>query len=409
MDYTNYIIIAIIVLLLILLIILLFKKNNNQSDYKFIEKDLTNKIEKLLRDNKESINDKILNFEKSINKEQSEFRNINLKESSELKLNIQKLNSENIEKIDKVTNEFLKLQTTIISTINNELEKINKKVEDRLSEGFKKTNETFLDVMKRLSIIDETQKKIEGLTVNIGSLQEVLTDKKTRGNFGEVQLEIILNSAFGENQSKIYEIQKTLSNKLVCDAFIKLPNDELGMAIDSKFPLENYKKMVDSNSDELIKKEATRLFKSDIKKHIDDISSKYIIEGETASQAIMFLPAEAIFAEINAYHQDLIEYSNKYNVVLTSPTTLMALFKVIIVVNRDSEMAKHSKVLQGQLRELGDEFKRYSKRWDSLQTHISQVTKDVSDINTTTNKINNKFSKISNATIEVEDVTLLEN
>lgn len=445
----DYVLYGLIVVVIVLLLVILFKlgneKSNSNSEY--FEKEISNKIENLLRDNKDVVTEKIAIFEKDINKEQNEFKTTFLKENAELKSNIIEINAKNIEKlekdinefkvfraeinkeqnefktsflkesasfksnidlsntkniekIDKVISDFKKLQTDIMINISNELEKVNKRVEDRLTEGFKNTNETFTNVMNRLSVIDETQKKIEGLTANIGSLQDVLSDKKTRGNFGEVQLEIILSSAFGENQGSIYQLQKTLSNKLKCDAFIKLPNDALGMAIDSKFPLENYKKMVSATSDEFTKKESTRLFKENMKKHINDISKKYIIEGETTNQAIMFLPAEAIFAEVNAYHQDIIELAQKSNVVITSPTTIMALFKVILLANRDVEMAKHARQLQQQLYELSGEFKRYSERWNKLQGSIEKVTTDVKNINATTDKINNKFDKIKNASID---------
>ena len=176
------------------------------------------------------------------------------------------------------------------------------------------------------------------------------------------------------------------------------PNGNIG--IDSKFPLENYRIMKDKSSsdDKIIA--ATRLFKQDIKKHIDAISSKYIIEGETGNQSIMFVPSEAVFAEINAYYDELVDYANKKRVLITSPTTLMALLKVIVFVHKDSELNKNAKMLFKELEILGKDFKLYSKRWESLQKDIDKVTQDVKDINTTTSKLSNKFEKIQNGKIE---------
>ena len=284
--------------------------------------------------------------------------------------------------------------------IENRLNVINDRVNERLDENFEKTNKTFTSVLERLSKIDEAQKKIDTLSNDIVSLQGVLTDKKTRGIFGEVNLKNIMENVFGENNKKIYQLQYSLENGTIADCALFAP-EPLGLiCIDSKFPLENYQRMVDRNNSELERTQASKLFKADVKKHIDAIASKYIISGVTADQAILFLPAEAIFAEINAYHNDLIEYAYKKRVWLTSPTTLISTLTTIQVIMMNLERDKYAKVIHNELKLLDEEFKRYKERWDKLSRSIETVSKDVKDIHTTSEKITKRFNSINQVEID---------
>ena len=205
---------------------------------------------------------------------------------------------------------------------------------------------------------------------------------------------------FGDKNDAIYQEQYTFSNTSIADAVLFAPEPLGVVAIDSKFPLENYRIMVDKNRSKLDREAAEKLFKSDVKKHIDAISSKYIIPGETSDQAIMFLPAEAIFAEINAYHQDIIEYAYKKRVWITSPTTLMSTLTTIEVIIKNQERDKYAKVIQEELQKLSVEFGRYRERWDKLSRSIETVSKDVAEINTTTDKITKRFDSINSVDIE---------
>ncbi len=287
--------------------------------------------------------------------------------------------------------------------IEERLRMINDKVNERLDQNFEKTNKTFTSVLERLSKIDEAQKKIELLSSDIVSLQSVLTDKKSRGIFGEVNLKHILVSVFGENPKNIYQMQYSFSNGTIADCVLFAP-EPLGLiAIDSKFPLENYQNMVDRNNSELVRREALKGFKTDMKKHIDAISSKYIIPGVTADQAILFLPAEAIFAEINAYHQDLIDYSYNKKVWITSPTTLISTLTTIQIIMKNIERDKYAKVIHDELKLLDVEFSRYRERWDKLSRSIDTVSKDVKDLNTTTDKITKRFNAINQVDVDKLD------
>lgn len=301
---------------------------------------------------------------------------------------------------EKVTKNFDKFQTILTekfdkleTKVDERLEKIGNKVEEKLSKGFEDTNKTFISVIERLKKIDEAQKNIDKLSTNIISLQDVLTDKKTRGTFGEVQLTNILEAIFDKND-KIYRLQHQFPNGKMADAVMFLPDPVGQIAIDSKFPLENYKAMVDNNETELNRETAKKGFKADLKKHIDDIATKYIIKDVTTDQAMLFLPAEAIFAEVHAYHPDIVEYSQKKRVWLTSPTTLMATLSTVQIILKNLEREKHSKIIKEHLDKLSQEFSRYSDRWDKLAKHIDTVSKDVHDINVTSGKISKKFAEI---------------
>ncbi len=317
---------------------------------------------------------------------------------------------ETVERLEKNTNKmtesFMSFSVGTSKTLNenfvslnervsSNLERINMKVEERLSEGFDKTNKTFVNILERLSKIDEAQRKIDSLSTNIISLQDVLTDKKSRGTFGEVQLNHILKTVFGEKNTPIYELQKRLNNGTIADAVLHIPEPVGMLCVDSKFPLENYQRMIDKSIPESERRIFERDFKTNVKKHINDISAKYIVEGVTSEQAIMFLPAEAIFAEINAYHQDLIDYAGSKKVWIASPTTLMSVLSTVQVVIRNMEREKYAGIIHEELNKLGKEFKLYKDRWDSLAKDIRKVYDDVDKINITSNKIEKKFDRIS--------------
>ncbi len=290
------------------------------------------------------------------------------------------------------------------TNLNEKIEKrllmINEKVNERLDENFEKTNKTFLNVIERLSKIDEAQKKIESLSLDIVSLQSILTDKKTRGIFGEVNLKHILVNVFGEKNDNIYRMQYTLSTGVIADCVVFAPEPLGTIAIDSKFPLENYQMMVDKKLTQDVRDNYEKMFKQDMKKHIDAISSKYIIQGETAEQAILFLPAEAIFAEINAYHQDIINYAYKKRVWLTSPTTLISTLTVIEMIIKNIERDKYTSIIHEELNKLGLEFSRYKERWDKLARSIQVVNKDVENVSITADKISKKFEAINRVEVQ---------
>lgn len=323
---------------------------------------------------------------------------------------IGKLETNVVKELGDFKNDFSRDLNSDFNSLNERLENkinlMNDKVNERLDENFKNSNKTFVSILERLSKIDEAQKKIDSLSTDIVSLQSILTDKKTRGIFGEVNLKNILVNVFGENNDKIYRIQYPFKNGVIADCVLFAP-EPLGLiAIDSKFPLENYRIMVDKNNSSVIRENASKHFKLDMKKHIDDISSKYIINGVTSDQAIMFLPAEAIFAEVNAYYPDLIEYAYKKRVWITSPTTLISTLTTIQVIIKNLERDKYAKVIHRELNLLSTEFNRYKERWDKLYRSIETVSKDVKEIHTTTDKITKRFDSINQVKIDGKDTEI---
>ena len=306
-----------------------------------------------------------------------------------------------------LTNDLLNDFNRLNDRIDLRLNKINEKVNENIDLNFEKTNKTFTNIVERLAKIDEAQKKIDSLSTDIVSLQSILTDKKSRGIFGEVTLKYVIESIFGVKNDKIYRLQYPLPNNTIVDSIIFGPEPLGNICIDSKFPLENYNNMVEKNITELVRNKRSKEFENDVKKHIDAISEKYIIDGVTSSQAIMFLPAEAIFAEINAYHPSILKYAASKKVWITSPTTLMSLLTIVQSVLIGMQRDKYALVIHEELNKLGIEFDKYKARWDKLSKNIDTVSKEVKDIHITTEKITKRFDSINNVKLENKDDTEL--
>ena len=277
------------------------------------------------------------------------------------------------------------------------LKEITGQVEQRLNEGFQKTTETFTKVLEHLTRIDEAQKKITELSTNVVSLQEVLTDKRSRGAFGEVQLSALVGNVMPEGS---FEMQSTLSNGTRVDCLLHLPDPSGNVPIDAKFPLESYQKMLDPDQPETERERARRLFRQDIRRHINAIADKYLIPGETAEGAVMFLPAEAIFAEIHARFPELVLDAQRRRVWLVSPTTLMAVLTTARAVLKDDATRRQVHIIQDHLRRLADDFGRFQQRMDNLAKHIAQAHQDVDQVNTSARKISDRFEKIDNVEVE---------
>ncbi len=297
-------------------------------------------------------------------------------------------------------NAALQLTATIealAKTVDGRLGEISGKVAERLDAGFKNTNETFAKVMERLATIDEAQKKIDGLTSNVVSLQEILGDKRSRGAFGEVQLEALVRNILPPTA---YAFQQTLSNGSRVDCLLTLPEPTGKVAIDSKFPLENFSRMFDRELGELERNQSVKAFKSDVKKHVDDIASKYIIEHETSDGAVMFVPAEAVFAEIHAYHADLVEYALSRRVWIVSPTTMMAVLNTARAVIKDVETRRQVHIIKDALSKLGRDFNLFDDRLQKLATHIRQAHEDTEKIQISGQKLFQNFKRIESVDLE---------
>jgi DNA recombination protein RmuC len=291
-------------------------------------------------------------------------------------------------------NATLQLVSTIdnlAKAVDSRLEQIGGKVSERLDEGFKKTNQTFIDVMARLATIDEAQKKIDGLTTNVVSLQELLGDKRSRGAFGEVQLEALVRNVLPVNS---FAMQYTFENGTRADCAIFLPDPTGTVAVDSKFPLENYHRMFNAKLSDAEQAAAEKQFKLDVKKHVDDIAKKYIISNVTSDGAVMFIPAEAVFAELHAYHSDVIEYAMNKRVWVVSPTTLMAVLNTARAVLKDVETRKQVHVIKEELGKLSKDFGRFDVRMKKLADNIRQAHENAQDVHISSQKISQRFAQI---------------
>jgi len=288
---------------------------------------------------------------------------------------------------------------TLTEEIRNHLQNLTQQVNHRLTEGFEKTSSTFTDVVRRLTIIDEAQKQITELSSHVMSLQDVLIDKRARGAFGEVQLETLIANMI---PSTHYSTQYTLSNQKRADCILFLPEPTGNIVIDAKFPLETYQKLMNTDASSTDRKALQQQFRQDLQKHIKDIAEKYIIANETTDGAIMFIPAESIFAEVHANYPEVIALSQRMKVWLVSPSTLMAVLTTARAVLKDDATKKQVHIIQKHLHALANDFQRFEKRMDKLSKHIDLAHQDVSEVNTSAKKITQRFQKIESVELELE-------
>lgn len=393
------------------LIILMFRRNHN-SDFQ----QLQNNLVALANQNKNTDiqlrETLLLNFnrlEQNILQKLSDARLEQSKQTMEaltlLQDSLTKGSLDNRQQIkESLSDHALSLGTKVeqlTQLTGTKLQEINLQVEKRLTEGFEKTNATFGDVIKRLAFIDAAQQKITELSSNVVSLKDILNDKRSRGAFGEVQLSSLVHNMIPESH---FSFQHLLSNHRRPDCMLFLPEPTGNIAIDAKFPLENFRLLTDPEISNHDKTSAEKQFKIDIKKHIQDIADKYIITGETADGAVMFIPAEAIFAEIHAKHPDLVVYAQRRNVWLVSPTTLMAVLTTARAVLKDAATRKQVHEIQKHLRLLSNDFDRFQNRMEQLSKHISQAHLDVEQVHISSKKISQRFIQIDKA--ELEEISL---
>jgi len=256
-------------------------------------------------------------------------------------------------------------------------------------------------------MIDVAQTKITELSSSVVSLQEILNDKRSRGAFGEVQLQSLVSNIMPEGH---YKMQSKLSNDKIADCILTLPEPTGKIAIDAKFPLESYKKMMDVSVAEVDRKEAAKQFSRDIKKHINDISDKYILPPETSDGAVMFIPAESVFAEIHGHYPELVEHAYQRKVWIVSPTTLMAILTTATAVIKDEQTRKQVHIIKEHLSALGKDFVRFQGRMDKLASHIGQVSKDVDLVHVSAKKISSRFDKIERVELSNDELeTIVDN
>ena len=323
-------------------------------------------------------------------------------------------NNDEIEDLKRqVSSDLMNFQVLMSSSINDDINRLNEntyvrlssienRVSDGLLHGFNKTNESFNTVLEQITRIDETQQNLESLSNNINNLQNVLTDKKTRGIYGEIELYSILENVFGNNNN-FYEKQYKLSNGYIADSIIKACPPLGNIVIDSKFPLENYNRIHNNDLSLEERNRAKVNFRKDVLKHIYDIKDKYIVPLETAEFAYMFIPAEAIFSEIYGKYDDIIQTSYKTKIYLVSPTTLMAYITAIQAIYLGQKRNDKIEIIQQEFEKLSIEFNRFQERFNIINKDFERTYKDLGNLSVTGDKIINRFKQIESVDLQGEE------
>ena len=259
-----------------------------------------------------------------------------------------------------------------------------------LQQQTEKTHQNLTDLSARLAVIDAANAKISELTGQVTQLHNILANKTDRGAFGEVQLENLVRTVLPPNA---YDFQVQLSNGKRADCVLKLPNPPGDIVIDSKFPLEAWHHLQQAD-DETARRAARKQLGADVLKHVRDIQERYIITGETAESACMFLPSEAVYAELHAHLPDIVEKSYSARVWIVSPTTMMATLNTVRAVLRDARMREQTALIQKEIGVLITDIERLDKRVDNLDKHFDLAQRDVREIKTSTGKITSRGKRI---------------
>ena len=308
------------------------------------------------------------------------------------------------EKLERFQTNIIETMTKRFEAINlqigEKMKEINQKVEEKLKEGFQGTSETIAQVRERLKVIDEAQKNMENLSKDVISLRSIMEGNQTRGAYGEYQLEMVLHNVFGDTVG-CYQEQYTIKrgkdgNDVRADAVVFMPEPNKMICIDSKFPFQDYEKLM-KEEDESLKEEYQKAFARAVKMHITTIKDKYIIEGKTAQEALMFIPNDGVFAYIHQNLQDVVDYAREKRVILTSPSTLPAILVTINMVRIESERAKNVKEISKQLEFLGRQFTQFAKEWEAFSRQLELTSRTREKLDTRVNRIANKFDAISSS------------
>ncbi|NQV59063.1 MAG: DNA recombination protein RmuC [Alphaproteobacteria bacterium] len=287
----------------------------------------------------------------------------------------------------------------LLRTLHERLDGVGKSMGESLEKSATRTATSLGQLGKHLQVIDQAQKNISDLAGQVIGLQDILDNKQTRGAFGEVQLHDLVVSILPPSA---YEFQASLSNQRRVDCLIRLPQPPGPISVDAKFPLESYHALRQAEDDSQLKV-AQRAFRTAIGKHIKDIQERYILPGETADSALMFLPSEAVYAELHANFPETVELSYRARVWIVSPTTLMATLNTVRAVLKDARMREQAGVIQAEVMKLLDDVQRLDERTENLQRHFSQAEKDLEQISTSAKKITRRAEKIEEVQLAEDD------
>ncbi len=289
-----------------------------------------------------------------------------------------------------------KSQTSMLQLMEQRLAHVQNQMNENLHGSARRTAQSLGELQQRLNSIDKAQENITKLSSDVLSLQDILSNKQTRGAFGEIQLNDIVTKAL---PSDSYTLQATLSNGRRADCLIHLPNPPGPIVIDSKFPLEAYEALRNAKTEWDVN-EAGKFMRLSVKRHIKDISDKYIIEGETADGALMFLPSEAVYAEIHANFPELVREGYAARVWIGSPTTCMATLNTMRAILKDARMREQAGAIRRELGLLYQDVDRLGQRVENLDRHFSQAAKDLTEIKISADKAGKRARRLDNFDFE---------
>ncbi len=293
-------------------------------------------------------------------------------------------------------------ERAITKTLEERLADLNRRMGESMQKQSTQTHTTIGELKERLGAINAAQERITKLSEQVVSLQDVLSNKQARGGFGEIQLE---DQVKGALPPSAYQFQAVLSNQTRADCLLKLPNPPGPIVVDSKFPLEGFN-AIRNTPDGDDRTRARKAFGRDVMVHVKAIAEKYILPGETADCALLFLPSEAVYAELHAELPDVVEKSHNLRVYITSPTTLMALLNTIRAVLKDTQMREQAGLIQKEVRKLNEDVGRLTDRVGKLRRNFDTAHSAIKEIETSTEKITKRAEKIE--AVELAEVDALE-
>ncbi len=401
------IVLLVLVLAGVIADIFLNLKKTKPAGFDKVEATLVKGVDDLKTSMMRTVYESMLKFNQDVNNLLRETSEKSGKDISEFRLDV---NKELAGFQEKLTGRLQADFKSLTEEINGKMAKINDQVDNRLEKGFLDANATFIQIAERVKIIDEAQKKIEGLSTEMIGLQNILANNQARGSFGEYQLNQLLFSVFGEN-NRLYETQYTIREQrgkqesVRADAIIHMPEPHKLVAIDSKFPFSSYAKLFDNK--DLAKDEEDKLiqaFAAEVRKHITDIGNKYIIDGTTANYALMFVASDGILSLLHSRLPQTIEYARSKNVTIVSPTTIIPLLSSFQAAVIDFEKTKYAREIDSQLKLLNKEFEIFGRDWAKLSQNIRNLTRQSDAVDRRVTRITDKFDRIQKADFSTEEV-----
>ena len=388
MEIAAIIISALALIAIVIAIVLIVKNNNKKVEAPQIDLKEIGVLQQQLN----SLTDQLkVNIKLSVSEEMNKILEQSGKNSE--------ANNEKLERFQKNITESLATRFDALNKqIDDKLIEINKKVDEKLAEGFKGTAETMAQVRERLQAIDTAQKNIEKLSTDVVSLRSVLEGNQSRGQYGEYQLSMVLNNVFGDTKG-CYQEQYTMKkvkdgDDVRADAVVFMPEPNKMICIDSKFPFPDYQRIFETDDIEE-KERLTKEFGNAVKKHITVIKDKYIVEGKTAPEALMFIPNDGVFAFVHQNLEDVIEYARSKKVILTSPSTLPAILVTINMVRIEVERSKNADEINRHLQRLAKDFEMFGREWDKFSSALEQTGKRREELDHRVGRITGKFQAIN--------------